>query len=73
MMNLGAAVAVWTRLLGHCDDDELQEADPDTLRRVWHLPTRLARKRTLAIIPDWPWAGTFLACWQRLWALPAPA
>jgi len=75
--NIAADLAVWTRLLGHCDDDEVREADPDTLRyRVWHLPARLARharKRTLAISPDWPWAGAFLTCWQRLCALPAPA
>ena len=74
--NIAADLAAWTRLLGHCDDGELREAGPDTLRyRVWHLPARLARharKRTLAISPDWPWAGAFLACWQRLCALPAP-
>jgi hypothetical protein len=75
--NIAADLAAWTRLLGHCDDDELREADPDTLRyRVWHIPARLARharKRTLAISPDWPWADAFLACWHRLCALPAPA
>jgi Transposase DDE domain group 1 len=75
--NIAADLAAWTRLLGHGDDPELREADPDTLRyRVWHLPARLARharQRTLAISPDWPWAGAFLACWQRLCALPAPA
>jgi hypothetical protein len=75
--NIAADLAAWTRLLGHCDDAELREADPDTLRyRVWHLPARLARharKRTLAISPDWPWAAAFLDCWQRLCALPAPA
>jgi hypothetical protein len=74
--NIAADLAAWTRLLGHCDDD-LRDADPDTLRyRVWHLPARLARharQRTLAISPDWPWAHAFLACWQRLTALPAPA
>jgi Transposase DDE domain group 1 len=75
--NIAADLAAWTRLLGHCDDDELREANPDTLRyRVWHIPARLARharKRTLAISPDWPWADAFLTCWQRLCALPAPA
>jgi hypothetical protein len=75
--NIAADLAAWTRLLGHCDDDELREADPDTLRyRVWHLPARLARharKRTLAISPDWPWADAFLTCWHRLCALPAPS
>jgi hypothetical protein len=75
--NIAADLAAWTRLLGHHDDDELRDADPDTLRyRIWHLPARLARharQRTLAISPDWPWAEPFLACWQRLCTLPAPA
>jgi hypothetical protein len=75
--NIAADLAAWTRLLGHCDDADLRDADPDTLRyRVWHLPARLAyhaRQRTLAISRDWPWKEAFLACWQRLRALPAPA
>jgi hypothetical protein len=75
--NIAADLAAWTRLLGHCHDDDLRNADPDTLRyRVWHIPARLARharQRTLAISPDWPWADAFLTCWQRLTALPAPA
>jgi hypothetical protein len=74
--NIAADLAAWTRLLGHHDDPGLREANPGTLRyRVWHLPARLARharQRTLAISPDWPWADAFLACWQRLSALPAP-
>jgi hypothetical protein len=73
--NIAADLAAWTRLLGHADDPELRHATPDTLRyRVWHLPARLARharQRTLAISPDWPWKEAFLACWQRLCALPA--
>ena len=75
--NIAADLAAWTRLLGHCDDADLRDADPDTLRyRVWHLPARLARharQRTLAISRDWPWKEAFLACWQRLCVLPAPA
>jgi hypothetical protein len=73
--NIAADLAAWTRLLGHRDDPELRDANPDTLRyRVWHLPARLARharQRTLAISGTWPWAAAFLACWQRLCALPA--
>jgi hypothetical protein len=73
--NIAADLAAWTRLLGHHDQEELQDANPDTLRyRVWHLPARLARharQRTLAISADWPWAEAFLTCWQRLCALPA--
>ena len=74
---IAADLAAWTRLLGLHDDEELRDADPDTLRyRIWHLPARLARharQRILAISPDWPWAQAFLTCWQRLLALPAPA
>ena len=73
--NIAADLAAWTRLLGHADDPGLRDADPDTLRyRVWHLPARLARharQRVLSISADWPWADAFLACWQRLCALPS--
>ena len=44
--------------------------------RVWHIPARLvhhARQRILKISPGWPWKEAFLACWQRLCAMPAPA
>ena len=75
--NIAADLAAWTRLLGHCDEEDLREADPDTLRyRIWHIPARLAhhaRQRVLKISPDWPWTVAFLACWQRLCALPPPA
>jgi hypothetical protein len=75
--NIAADLAAWTRLLGFHDDEDLREADPDTLRyRVWHIPARLvrhARQRVLKISPDWPWKDGFLTCWQRLCALPAPA
>ena len=74
--NIAADLAAWTRLLGLCDDDDLREAAPDTLRyRIWHIPARLAhhaRQRILKISPDWPWKDAFLTCWQRLCALPAP-
>jgi Transposase DDE domain group 1 len=75
--NIAADLTAWTRLLGCHDDEQLRDADPDTLRyRIWHIPARLARharQRTLAISPDWPWQEAFLTCWQRLCALPAPA
>jgi len=75
--NIAADLAAWTRLLGFGDDEDLRDADPDTLRyRVWHIPARLARharERVLKISPDWPWKDAFLTCWQRLCALPAPA
>ena len=64
-------------MLGCHDDEDLREADPDTLRyRIWHLPARLAhhaRQRILKISPGWPWKDAFLTCWRRLCALPAPA
>ena len=42
--NIAADLAAWTRLLGCCDDPDLRDADPDTLRyRIWHIPARLAR------------------------------
>ena len=63
----------WTRLLSFCDDADLRDADPDTLRyRVWHIPARHARERILKISPGWPWKDAFLTCWQRLCALSAP-
>jgi Transposase DDE domain group 1 len=75
--NIAADLAAWTRLLGHCEDEDLRDADPDTLRyRIWHLPARLAhhaRQRILKISPDRPWKDAFLTCWHRLCALPAPA
>jgi len=75
--NIAADLAAWTRLLGLGDDEDLRDADPDTLRyRIWHIPARLAhhaRQRTLAISRDWPFKDAFLTCWHRLCALPAPA
>jgi hypothetical protein len=75
--NIAADLAAWTRLLGHCDDQDQREADPDTLRyRIWHIPARLAvhaRQWFLKIRPDWPWKQSFLSCSQPLCALPAPA
>ncbi len=44
--NIAADLTAWTRLLGLHDDEDLREADPDTLRyRIWHIPARLARPR----------------------------
>ena len=75
--NIAADLTAWARLLGFRDDDELRNATPDTLRyRVWHIPARLvrhARRRVLKISPDWPWTGAFIACWNQLCAITAPA
>jgi Transposase DDE domain group 1 len=75
--NIAADLAAWCRLLGLYDCDDLADAEPDTLRyRLLSLPARLvrhARARVLKISRTWPWKEAFLACWQRLCALPAPA
>jgi hypothetical protein len=75
--NLAADLAAWCRLLGLYDCDDLNDAEPDTLRyRLLSLPARLvrhARARVLKISRTWPWKEAFLTCWQRLCALPAPA
>jgi hypothetical protein len=74
--NIAADLAAWIRLLGLYDCDDLADAEPDTLRyRLLSLPARLvrhARARVLKISRTWPWKEAFLACWQRLCALPAP-
>jgi hypothetical protein len=73
--NLAADLSAWCRLLGLYDQDDLQDAEPDTLRyRLLSLPARLvrhARARVLKISRTWPWKEAFLTCWQRLCALPA--
>jgi hypothetical protein len=75
--NLAADLAAWCRLLGLYDQEDLKDAEPDTLRyRLLSLPARLvrhARQRVLKISRTWPWKEAFLVCWQRLYALPAPA
>src|SRR6266851_4534314 len=75
--NLAADLAAWCRLLGLYDQEDLKDAEPDTLRyRLLSLPARLvrhARARVLKISSTWPWKDAFLTCWQRLCALPAPA
>jgi hypothetical protein len=77
--NLAVDLAAWCRLPGLNGCDDLENAKPRTLRyRVLSLPARLvrharARARVLKISRTWPWKEAFLACWQRLCALPAPA
>jgi len=75
--NLAADLSAWCRMLGLYDQEDLKDAEPDTLRyRLLSLPARLvrhARARVLKISSTWPWKEAFLACWQRLCALPAPA
>ena len=69
--SLAADLAAWCRLLGLYDQEDLKDAEPDTLRyRLLSLPARLVRHacaRVLKISLTWPWREAFLACWQRLW------
>ncbi|MFG1956614.1 transposase [Nonomuraea sp. NPDC049028] len=75
--NLGHDLDCWVRLLTLHDQDDLECAEPDTMRyRLYHLPARLsthARHRYLRIDRTWPWAQTFVLAWQRLIDLPALA
>ena len=53
--NIAADLTAWTRLLGFHDDDDLREADQDTLRyRIWHIPARLARHARQRILKHQP-------------------
>ncbi len=65
--NLAADLSAWCRLLGLYDQEDLKDAEPDTLRRLWALPARLvrhARVYVLKISRTWPWTHAFLTCWQ---------
>ena len=57
--------------------DELADCEPKTLRyRLLHTAGRLAfhaRRATLRLQADWPWAPAPAAAFMRLAALPAPA
>ena len=68
--NIAADLSAWCALLGLHDRDDLKDAEPDT---VGYRFVRHARARVLKISRTWPWKDAFLACWQRLCALPAPA
>ena len=47
--NIAADLAAWTRLLGHCDSQDLRDADPDTFRyRIWHIPSQTRPPRPTA-------------------------
>ena len=67
-------VIVWTQLL--CLGREHRMSEPKRLRyRILHVAghlTRHARRHTLHLPADWPWADAILHAFQRLQALPAP-
>jgi Transposase DDE domain group 1 len=66
-------ITVWTQLLTL--DGEHRICEPKRLRyRILHVAghlTRHARRHTLHLPADWPWAGAILKAFKRLQALPA--
>ncbi len=64
---------VWTQLLTL--DGEHAISEPKRLRyRILHVAgqiTRHARRTTLHLPADWPWAGAIRRAFKRLDALPA--
>jgi hypothetical protein len=65
-------IMVWTQLLTL--DGEHKISEPKRLRyRILHVAgqiTRHARRTTLHLPADWPWAGAILRAFKRLDALP---
>jgi hypothetical protein len=65
----------WTQALALTG--QLAACEPKTLRyRLLHTAARLvfhARRATLRLQPDWPWATALAAAFARLAALPPPA
>jgi hypothetical protein len=70
----GHDITVWTQLLTL--DGEHRICEPKRLRyRILHVAghlTRHARRITLHLPADWPWASAILRAFERLHALPAP-
>ena len=66
-------IMAWTQQL--LLDGEHKISEPKRLRyRILHVAgqiTRHARRRTLHLPADWPWAGAILRAFERLDALPA--
>jgi Transposase DDE domain group 1 len=67
-------VMIWTQLL--CLEGEHRICEAKRLRyRILHVAghlTRHARRHTLHLPADWPWAQAILHAFARLQALPAP-
>lgn len=75
--NMAADLDTWLKLLGLHDQADLAGAEITTMRhRLYTLPARLARharRRTLRLAKDWPWATAFTLCWKRIGAIaPRP-
>jgi hypothetical protein len=66
-------IVVWTQLLTL--DGEHAVSEPKRLRyRILHVAgqiTRHARRSTLHLPADWPWAAAILRAFKRLGTLPA--
>jgi hypothetical protein len=69
------ALTAWTQAL--LLDGEHRVCEPKRLRyRLLHVAgklTRHARRTTLHLPPDWPWAAAIMRAFNRLGALPAAA
>lgn len=75
--NIAADLDTWLKLLGLHDQEGLADAEITAMRhRLYALPGRLARharRRTLRLAKDWPWAEAFTLCWHRIGAItPRP-
>ena len=70
---LGHDIMIWTQ--GLTLEGEHAICEPKRLRyRILHVAgqlTRHARRTTLHLPADWPWAGAILRAFERLQALPA--
>ena len=50
---IAADLSAWCRLLGLYDQEDLKDAEPDTLRyRLWSLPSRLVRHARARVAPS---------------------
>ncbi len=78
LVQIGADLTAWTRLLGCTGDAEvLASCEPKAMRyRFLHVPARLthgARRRRLRIPESWPWAAAVVAVFANIAAIPRPA
>lgn len=68
--NIAADLDTWLRLLGLRDQPDLVNAEITTMHyRLYTIPARHARRRTLRLAKDWPWAAAFARHWRRLGAI----
>jgi hypothetical protein len=72
--NVAADLDGWLRLLVLHDQEDLADAEPQTMRRrIYHQAGRLARHariRHLRLDASWPWSAAFALAWNRLTGLP---